>query len=70
MNIIITIPDVSLPYIIDGIAANTGYISGSGVTKGQWAQQKLVNWIKFNAYYGQARIATPVDSVNISSSLG
>lgn len=68
MIINLNIPDVNAPDIVDGICAATGWTSGSGQTKAQWAKDKLVLWIKETAKRGllrtsQTNIASTIDPV-------
>jgi len=52
MIISFTIPDDKAQMIIDGICTHTGWTAASGVTKGQWAKDKLVVTIKEMARVG------------------
>lgn len=52
MIITFTIPDDKAQMIIDGICTHTGWTAASGLTKGQWAKEKLISTIKEMARVG------------------
>ena len=71
MTINLNIPDANATDIVDGICAATGWTSGSGQMKAQWAKDKLVLWIKETAKRGllrtsQTNIAANIDPVVVS----
>jgi hypothetical protein len=71
MTISLNIPDANATQIVDGICAATGWTVESGKTKGQWAKERLVAWIKDTAKRGllresQTNISGSVDPVVIS----
>jgi hypothetical protein len=71
MQITVTIPDDKAAQIVNGLCAATGWVTESGVTKNQWAKDKLAQWIKDTAKRGLARasmttIAADIDPTVIS----
>lgn len=71
MQINLNIPDADAAGIVNGICAATGYDVASGKTKGEWAKDKVVTWVKETAKRGQlltsrATIAAAVDGVSIT----
>ena len=71
MQITLTIPDANATEIVDGVCSATGWTVGSGQTKGQWAKDKLAQWVKDTAKRGLLRtshtnISATIDPVAIT----
>ena len=71
MQITLNIPDADAPQIVAGICAATNFDAASGKTKGEWAKDKVVAWIKDTAKRGQllterASIVAAVDNISIT----
>jgi hypothetical protein len=65
------IPDTDATQIVNGICAATGWTAGSGKTKGVWAKERLVLWVKDTAKRGllresQVSISGTIDPVVIT----
>ena len=65
MTITLNIPDGEAPQIVDGICAATGWTVASGKTKGVWAKERLVLWVKDTAKRGLLRESQTTISGNI-----
>jgi len=71
MQINLNIPDASAAQIVDGVCRATGFTAGSGLTKGQWAKGKVIEYIKSTAKRGLQMdsadsIKTTIDPVSIT----
>ena len=71
MIINLDIPDAQAAQIVDGICSATGWTVASGKTKGLWAKERLIMWVKDTAKRGllrdsQATISTTIDPVVIT----
>ena len=71
MTIQLNIPDGDAAQIVEGICAASGWTAASGKTKGVWAKEKLVAWVKETAKRGllrqsQTTISSAVDPVAIT----
>jgi hypothetical protein len=71
MIINLDIPDGQAAQIVDGICSATGWTVASGKTKGQWAKERLIMWVKDTAKRGllrdsQTTISTTIDPVVIT----
>ena len=71
MIINLDIPDAQAAQIVDGVCSATGWTAASGKTKGQWAKERLIMWVKDTAKRGllrdsQATISTTIDPVVIT----
>jgi len=71
MNINLTIPDAKASQIVDGLCAATGWTVASGKTKGEWASERVGQWVKETAKRGllktsQVEINTAIDPVTIT----
>lgn len=45
-SITIDVPDAVVPRCLDAIAATTGWTSGNGFTKAQWAKKVIATYVK------------------------
>jgi hypothetical protein len=68
MNITLTIPDDVAQEIIDGICAASNYQVSSGLTKAQWAKNRIAALIKSQAIYGQQKIQAETQQTAIQAS--
>ena len=71
MIITLEIPDGEATQIVNGICAATGWTVASGKTKGVWAKERLILWIKDTAKRGllresQVSITGTIDPVVIT----
>ena len=71
MIINLEIPDAKAAQIVDGICSATGWTAASGKTKGVWAKERLVAWVKDTAKRGllresQTAISGAIDPVAIT----
>ena len=71
MIITLDIPDGEATQIVNGICAATGWTVASGKTKGQWAKERVIMWVKDTAKRGllrdsQTTISSTIDPVVIT----